>query len=103
MLAEVLRQRGYDAVHVSEQNRSGKTDIEQLEFAVEERRAFLTHNVGDFVVLHRRFGEEGRSHFGIIVSDQLPFGELLRRTLRFVSRFTADELNNRLIWLHDFK
>lgn len=103
LLAEVLRQRGYDAVHVSEQGRGGMTDLEQLEYAVEERRAILTHHIRDFVILQRRLGEESRSHFGIIVSDQLPFGELLRRTLRCLSRFTVDDLCNRLVWLHDSK
>ena len=33
LLADILRQRGYDAVHVLELKRTGKSDIDQLEFA----------------------------------------------------------------------
>ena len=40
MLAEILRQRGYDAVHVLDLERTGKTDAEQLEFAVSQNDLF---------------------------------------------------------------
>lgn len=38
LLAEILRQRGYDALHVLEANRGGKSDPEQLAYAVRESR-----------------------------------------------------------------
>ena len=38
LLAEILRQRGYDAWHVLERNRGGRSDAEQLAFAVTQRR-----------------------------------------------------------------
>jgi predicted nuclease of predicted toxin-antitoxin system len=34
LLADILRQRGYDAVHVLEVGRGGKSDPEQLAYAV---------------------------------------------------------------------
>lgn len=42
ILAEILRHRGYDVIHVLELERSGKTDAEQLDHAVNQRRAILT-------------------------------------------------------------
>jgi hypothetical protein len=39
LLAETLRQRGFDAKHVDELKRSGLSDPEQLAFAVKQRRA----------------------------------------------------------------
>ncbi len=42
LLAEILRQRGYDATQVLEVNRAGKSDLEQLVYAVSQGRAMLT-------------------------------------------------------------
>ncbi len=44
----------------------------------------------------------GREHPGIVVSNQLPLGELLRRTLRFLSRCEAQAMRRRLAWLQEF-
>lgn len=103
LLAEVLRQRGFDVAHVVEEGRQGKSDREQLGYAVSQGRTLLTHNIRDFLLLDRTWREEGRSHRGIIVSDQLPFRELLRRTLRCLSRRNAAEVCNQITWLHIFK
>ncbi len=103
LLAEILRQRGYDAVHVLEVGRGGKSDPEQLAYAVSQGRAMLTHNIRDHLRLARTYQARGKEHHGIIVSDQVPLRELLRRTLRCLSRYTAEEILNRVIWLQDFK
>lgn len=55
LLAEILRQRGYDAVHVLDLERTSKTDTEQLEFAVSQQRSILTHNIRDFIGLDRHY------------------------------------------------
>jgi predicted nuclease of predicted toxin-antitoxin system len=103
LLAEVLRQRGYDAVHVIERHRGGRSDAEQLAYATAQRRAILTHNIRDYVMLDRDYRSRRRRHQGIIASDQLPFRELLRRTLRCLSRTRAEDMSGHIIWLHDFK
>jgi predicted nuclease of predicted toxin-antitoxin system len=103
LLAEILRQRGYDAVHVLDVGRGGKSDPDQLAYAVSQGRAMLTHNIRDYLLLDRAYQKQGREHHGIIVSDQVPLRELLRRTLRCLSRYTAEEIQNRVIWLQDFK
>ena len=102
VLAVILRQRGYDVIHVLEVERTGKSDSEQLAYAVQRRRAILTHNIRDYVLLHRAYQAQGKAHHGILVSDQVPLRDLLRRTLRCLSHSTAEELHNRVIWLQDF-
>mgnify|MGYP001404308290 FL=1 len=52
MLGEVLRQRGYDVIHVLDAGRTGKSDAEQLAYAVSQQRAILTHNVRHFTLLN---------------------------------------------------
>ena len=103
LLAEVLRQRGLDAVHVLEVGRGGMSDPEQLAYATSEGRAILTHNVRDYLVLDGEYRARRADHVGILVSDQVPFRDLLGRTLRCLSRLSADEINGRVIWLHDYK
>jgi len=48
LLAEILRQRGYDVVHVLEVGRGGKSDPEQLLYAVSQKRVILSHNIRDY-------------------------------------------------------
>jgi predicted nuclease of predicted toxin-antitoxin system len=103
LLAEVLRSRGYDAGHALEFNRCGKSDEEQLAYAARRGMAILTHNVRDFVLLDKLYRAQNKNHSGIILSGQLPFNELLKRVLKLLSAFTADNLKNKLIWLSDFK
>ncbi len=55
LLADTLRRRGYDAVHVLERDRSGRSDPDQLASASTQRRAMLTHNIRHYVLLDRGF------------------------------------------------
>ncbi|TAL22918.1 MAG: hypothetical protein EPN94_10255 [Nitrospirae bacterium] len=103
LLAEILRSRGYDASHVLDIGRTGKSDDEQLAFAVRYKKAILTHNVRDYRILSKSYEAMEKEHFGIIVSEQIPFNELLRRTLKFLSSNTKDSIKNRLIWLSDYR
>ncbi len=93
------RRRGYDAVHVREVERLGKDDIDQLQYAVEQKRSFITFNMGEFVVWHGAFVRSGREHCGVIVSAQKPLGPLLRETLAFLQSHTAAEVRNQLWFL----
>ena len=103
LLAETLRRRGFDARHVTELDRGGLSDAEQLAFAVEQQRAILTHNVRDFILLDREYRARGLIHCGILVSDQLPFRDLLRRCVRCLGRKSAMEVRDQIIWLQDFR
>jgi len=53
-----------------------------------------THNSKDFAPLFDQYWWEGLEHPGVIVSEQLPVGELLRRAARLLNTITADELSN---------
>ncbi len=101
MLGEILRQRGYDAIHVLEAGRTGKSDAEQLAYAVSRQRAIITHNIRHFRVLNQNYHEEGKRHFGILLSAQVPLRDLLRRALRFLGHHTADDVKNNVLWLNE--
>jgi len=101
-LASKLRSDGFDAVHVNEVGLSGSSDETVLNFATKEGRAILTFNIRDFVLLYSDWLDK-KAHFGIIVSDQVPRGELYRRIKNLLNLRSTNELNNNLIYLQDYK
>ncbi len=98
-LSHALRQRGYDVVHAQDLKRKGKSDSEQLAFAVQEERCLVTFNVRDFVKLHNQYAEQGQEHWGIIVARQMPIGEALRRLLKKIGLATQEDFRNRIEFL----
>ncbi len=78
---------------------AGGTDLEVLRTAVEQGRAVYTHNARDFMQLATAYARSATPHAGIIVSMQGPFGDLLRRLLRFLSERTAEDLRDTALWL----
>lgn len=102
-LAGQLRARGYDAISTFEVNNRGLTDPEQFAFAVSEHRAILTHDAQDFARLYESYWTNQQSHFGLIISEKIAIGELLRRCLRFLESVSADEMRNNFKNLGEFK
>jgi len=102
-LAVELRQRGYDAITVHKARRQEASDEEQLTYASASGRAILTFNKQDFIPLAAKWFYEGKSHAGIIVSQQISQGELLRRTERLLASLAAEEMKDTVRFLEDFK
>jgi hypothetical protein len=92
-----------DCLSTNEAANQGRSDGEQLAFATDQGRAILTFNVKDFVRLAHEYADSGRRHGGIIVSDHLPFRELLRRVLGLLHRHPQGDLADMLLWLQDYK
>ncbi|MDH5193504.1 MAG: DUF5615 family PIN-like protein [Nitrospira sp.] len=103
LLAKVLSDRGFDCVSTQETANRGSLDSEQLVFATSQGRVILTFNVKDYVLLAQQYAATARPHSGIIVSDHLPFRELLKRTLLLLQRHANQDVTNRLLWLQDYK
>jgi predicted nuclease of predicted toxin-antitoxin system len=101
-LAELLRDEGFDVISAREVNHDSWGDAEQLAYAASTRRAILTHNRDDFILLAREYVEAGREHYGIIVSEQALIGEMQRRLLRLLDQVTAEEMKNTFRYLSDF-
>ncbi|MBC8448472.1 MAG: DUF5615 family PIN-like protein [Chloroflexi bacterium] len=101
-LARLLRERDFDAVSAQETGHTGLEDSEHLAYAASEGRVILTYNSKDYAPLFDQYWWAGREHHGIIVSVQLPIGELLHRVLRFLNTVTADEMRNNYKNLGEF-
>ena len=98
-LAEALRRRGYDAIHVREVRRLGFDDEEQLSYAITTDRCFFTFNIGDFVTWHTNYVLSGKTHCGIVVSAQIPLRQALRKLLTFLQTHSAEEVNGQLFFV----
>ena len=102
-IASALRLRRFDAISAQELGRWGLSDEDQFCYAATNARAIFTFNTADYVQLHLNWQKAGKEHGDIIVSDQLPIGETLRRLLNLLNRITAEEMHNQLYWLQAFK
>ncbi|MBM4422140.1 MAG: hypothetical protein FJ030_01965 [Chloroflexi bacterium] len=106
-LAPALRERGFEAQSVAEAGLLHADDAEQLAYAAERGMAILTCNAEHFIALAQQYAESGRLHSGIIISaeqfSRRRFGELLRLVLRLLNALLADEMQNCVVYLQQFK
>lgn len=103
-LLQALRARAVDAISALDAGMIERADANQLEYAAAEGRTLYTFNVGDFCALHTRFLAEGRTHAGIVVSQQQHYsvGEQMRRLLTLISEVSAEAMMNRIEFLSDW-
>lgn len=102
-LASQLRAREFDAISTMEAGNTELSDPAQLEYAVSQKRAIVTFNIQDFEPLHREYLRDEKSHYGIIVCNQIELGELLRRLLKLLNQIDADQMKNTYHHLGEFK
>ena len=102
-LAMLLREEGFDVYHVTEVGLHQTPDPAILEEAVKKRQAVVTFNVKDFIPLAHEYLAEGKEHYGIVVSNEIPQGELKKRVTNLLESISEDELKNMVRFLQDFK
>jgi predicted nuclease of predicted toxin-antitoxin system len=96
LVARLLRVRLHDVATAAEAGQLGKSDPEQLAYAVTHRRAIVTHNRRDFAPLAQQYGASGEHHYGIILAVRRSPYELAQRLLNLLNRVTADEMENQV-------
>lgn len=99
LIAKALRLRGWEVMTTLEVERSAVTDEDQVRFASEKDFAILSYNVADFPRLHYEFLERGENHAGIIVAKQLDASRNVQLLFNLLSRVSADEMRNQLVFL----
>ena len=94
-----LRARSVDVLTAQEANQMRVSDRQQLAYAASLQRTLLTFNTRDYVILHNEYLSLGHKHTGIIVSDQIHVGLILRRLLKLLDVKSASEMQNWLEYL----
>ncbi len=102
-LIQGLRARHVDLVTASESGLLGQSDEVQLEYATAQGRVIFTFNRGDFFRLHTEWLTNTRQHTGIIVSDQVQTGVVVRQLLRLMSTKSASEMKDALEFLSHWR
>jgi predicted nuclease of predicted toxin-antitoxin system len=98
-LAKILREQGFDVIHVNEVDLVATPDDKIMEYAVGEHRAVVTFDIKDFVPLAVQYYEDGKEHYGVVVSNQLSRGELQKRVIKLLKSVTAEGLMNAVRYL----
>lgn len=70
-----------------------------MEYAADKRRAVVTFNVRDYVPIAIQYVEDGKEHYGVVVSRELSHGELKRRVTKLLESVTSEELMNAVRYL----
>lgn len=99
LIKPLLKAKGCTVFTTLDEGMLGKTDIEQLNRAIELTSIFLTHNRVDFEKLAAKLIEEGREHYGIIIATRRNVYELTRRISRFLELHPANNTKNQLWYI----
>jgi hypothetical protein len=101
-LIAALGSQSIDVMTSLEAGMNARDDDAQLILAAAQSRALVSANVRDFVLLHREWLGQGRSHCGILIIPQQRYStaEIVQRILRLTSsRF---DLTDGLYYLSNF-
>src|SRR5215210_5818025 len=94
-LVQALRSHDIDVTTVGTERRKGLPDEEHLRYAAEQGRVLYSFNRRDYMALHIRFLQEGRSHAGIILAPErtrYSVGEQMRRLVLIVEARSSQEM-----------
>lgn len=97
-----LRKLGVDAKSVHEIERRGHSDRDQLEYAAERGRCFVTRNRNDYLVLTREFFEKGKPHCGVLIVPWTLPPDKLTVIAKAVQRYVERYGNSPSDYLFDF-
>ncbi len=101
-LAVFLRSAGYDCISAREIGHDTLDDEFSLTYAANDQRTLLTHNTQDFIPIFERWWHADRHHCGIIVSQQIPLGDLQRRILRLLESLLPEAMQDNIRNLAEF-
>lgn len=99
LIATLIRSRGFAVKTTPETGNSGKTDVEQFEFAKSQKSALLTHNRVDFEKIAQEHFASNKTHYGLSIAARHSPQEIVQRLLKVLNAFTADEMRNQIIYI----
>lgn len=98
-VGDIVRTQGFEVFTTTQLSRKGKSDAEQLEFAVSRKWTIVTNNRLDYENLATEYFEMGKTHYGIIMAVRRPPNEIAARLLGILNNFTVDEIINQIHYI----
>ena len=99
LIAELLRPHGFNVLTTRGAHNLGQSDSVQLQFAITQQRAILTHNRRDFEALHRSALAEQQAYAGIIIANRRASdADLARRVMKLLNLLSSEEMKNQLLY-----
>lgn len=99
LVANLLSARGFDVLTVRDAGQLQASDENQLAYAIEQKRALVTHNRSDFEELIQTYFATGRKHHGVILAVRRPPQEIAQRLLAILNQVTADEMEDQVRYI----
>ena len=99
LIATLLRSRGFGATTARAEGQLRRNDREQLAYAIENKRAILTHNRNHFVALANEYYASERSHYGIIIARRRTPREIVDLLVTILDQVTSDEFQNQVLYI----
>ena len=88
-IADILKKNGVDAVSAHEIGAMEASDLQQLEFAAQEKRCLVIRNGDDFIKLTIRFFNDRRPHHGILIIPYTIPGDQFSRMAALLKTFAS--------------
>ncbi|MEO7841923.1 MAG: DUF5615 family PIN-like protein [Anaerolineales bacterium] len=98
-IVENLRTRGFDVLSARDADTLGKSDDDQMLYAVSLHRAVVTHNRVDFEKQHTKLLKSGMKHYGVIIARRRQDVEVVSKLLALLDSVTAEEMQNQLRYI----
>jgi hypothetical protein len=102
-IVRALRARQIDVTTAFEVGLIGHSDEENLIYATAHTRVLFSFNRGDFDELHKIYLATDRHHAGIIVSNQLETGVIVRRLLKLLNARSTEAMQDWLEFLSNWR
>ena len=99
LIKTLLKAKGFRVFTTLDEGMLGKSDIVQLDHAIELNSIFLSHNRVHVEELYANMVEEGKEHYGIIIATRRNVYELARMVSRFLELHNAESIRNQLWYI----
>ncbi len=100
IVAKIIRVHGFKIVCASGVKECGRSDEEQLKYATKNNHILVTHNIRDFIKLHRDSLKKKFRHTGIILATRKRDNyEFSRRLLELLQQIRPHDLDNQIRYI----
>ena len=100
IVAKIIRAHGFKVSCAIEVKECGRSDEEQFTYATKNNYILVTHNIRDFIKLHKESLKKQVNHCGIILATRKRDNyEFARRLLELLGKIKPRDLDNQIKYI----